>query len=367
MPMTLLFLTGTLSSNALSRVHCLYLVALEAGYEVHSVVTTEPGEIWGPFANSDFATLCRRVDGDELKRLMRTCDAVVAFKPFAETLGAAHRAERAGESGPIIVDIDDPDLEVRISWKHTRARVLVNAICRPRVVAASLSLRRIARGYMCLTSNPILQRIYGGEVVPQATIDSGPGLPHLSDRPLVSFIGTNRPHKGLPILREAVAALESRGFRLLVTDNAPPDAKPWEQWVGSVDSDTAQRLVAEADIVVIASQSWGMALGQLPIKLIRAMLAGRAIAVSRVGPLPWAVGDGGLVVEPESLPALVAALKELQSPTRRAELGARSREIALSRFTPSAIAPAFTRALLAATTQRASVKSGASAPMDGAR
>lgn len=349
MPFTLLFLTDTLATNHLARVHCLYLTARGAGHRVAGVVTTEPGDVWMPLANTDFARLCRRVDADELARLLRNCDVVVAFKPFDGTLGVAHRAERAGGSAPVVVDIDDPDLEVRINWRRTPSRALVHMAIRPISVGRALSLRRIARGHVCMSSNPVLQGIYGGELVPHPTPDPGPGSPHISGRPLVSFIGTDRPHKGLPVLRSAVAELAKHGFRLLITAEAPPDARPWEQWVGNVDVQTAAQLLSESDIVALPSRPWGTSRGQLPMKLTRAMLAGRAVAVSRVGAHAWAVDDGGLVFEPDSVASLVEVLAEMQSPARRTELGDRARRIALARFTPDAVAPALERALLAAT------------------
>lgn len=348
-PFTLLFLTDSLATNHLARAHCLYLTARGAGHRIAGVVTTGPGDVWMPLANTDFARLCRRVDADELAGLMGNCDVVVAFKAFDETLGVAHRAERAGGSAPVVVDIDDPDLEVRINWKRTPPRALAHIALRPISVGHALSLRRIARRHVCISSNPVLQGIYGGEVVPHPTPDSGPGSPHVSEHPLVSFIGTDRPHKGLPVLRSAVAELAKHGFRLLITAEAPPDAQPWEQWVGNVDAQTAAQLLLETDIVALPSRPWGIARGQLPMKLTRAMLAGRAVAVSRVGAHPWAVGDGGLVFEPDSVASLIEALAELQSPARRTELGDRARQIALDRFTPEAVAPAFERALLAAT------------------
>ena len=98
-------------------------------------------------------------------------------------------------------------------------------------------------------------------------------------------------------------------------------------------------------MVAIPSQDWTYSRGQLPVKIIDAMMAGRAVVGSDLEPIRWALGGTGIVVPPANAEALAAALDSLRSPDIRADLGARARERALATFTPSAIAPALAAAL----------------------
>jgi glycosyltransferase involved in cell wall biosynthesis len=72
-----------------------------------------------------------------------------------------------------------------------------------------------------------------------------------------------------------------------------------------------------------------------------AMTAGVPVVASRVGGLPNVVKDGeaGLLTDREDVDQLAAAIQELtEDPDRRALLGTRAREIALTRWRPSLIA-----------------------------
>jgi glycosyltransferase involved in cell wall biosynthesis len=106
--------------------------------------------------------------------------------------------------------------------------------------------------------------------------------------------------------------------------------------------------VMDADVVIVPSRPYGYSRGQLPMKLIDAMLAGRAVAVSGVGPLPWAVGDAGLVFRPDSAEDIRRTLVDLGDVGMRRDLGQRARRLALSRYTPEAVAPALEGAVLSA-------------------
>lgn len=165
-----------------------------------------------------------------------------------------------------------------------------------------------------------------------------------------------RNHKGTDLLREAVAELAPDGWRLLVTAERPADARPWESWVGPLDgSIDAAQVTAATDVVVVPSENFSYGKAQLPLKLRDAMLMGRAVVVSDVGPLPWAVAGEGTVFRRGSLTSLVEALQPLRDPELRAEQGARARAAALQRYTVESVAPAVQEALGKA---RASARSG---------
>ncbi|WP_447925737.1 glycosyltransferase family 4 protein [Georgenia muralis] len=200
---------------------------------------------------------------------------------------------------------------------------------------------RLARTLPTTVSNPVLAGLYGGPLIPHVR-DSGPqGRPHVREAPVIAFVGSVKPHKGIDLLRGAVAQLSRYGYRLVITGEAPNDARPWEDWVGVTSFEDGLQLVGDADIVALPSLYSPWARGQLPAKLIDAMLLERAVVVSDVGPLRWAVDDTGLVVRPGHAADLVCALHELRSPERRADLGRRARRLAELRFTVDAVAPRF--------------------------
>jgi len=164
----------------------------------------------------------------------------------------------------------------------------------------------------------------------------------------VGFVGSNKPHKGVPVLREAVALLADEGFTLTVTSEAPPDAAPWESWIGTTTLAEGQELIRRVDIAVIPSLDIPMARGQLPAKLMDAMLAGRAVVTTAVPPLPWGLQGAGIVIPTASRAHITAALRKLADPDARARLGADARDLALARFTVDANLAPFRRACAAA-------------------
>ena len=79
--------------------------------------------------------------------------------------------------------------------------------------------------------------------------------------------------------------------------------------------------------------------GQLPVKLIDGMMAGRAVIASDLAPLKWALGGTGLIVRSGSVGSLVNGLLELEDLRTREALGREARLRALGTFVPAVIAP----------------------------
>ncbi|MDJ0362567.1 glycosyltransferase family 4 protein [Rhodococcus sp. H29-C3] len=240
---------------------------------------------------------------------------------------------------PLLLDIDDPDLEARLSLTPLW-RAFLWRIKHFRLWVQTMKLA-VPDGEAILVSNPTLQKRYGGTLVPHARADPGFGAEHASSNPRIVFVGTVRHHKGVDILRAAVEYLSSRGYRLVVTEKQPGDARPWEEWIGNSTLSEGLELVANSDIVVLPSRLSKNAIGQLPVKLVDAMLAGRAVVVSNVDPMPWAVGEHGLVFEPEDTAGLIDILKDLSDPEFRNLCGQRMRQQAIKLFELDAVAKTF--------------------------
>jgi glycosyltransferase involved in cell wall biosynthesis len=73
----------------------------------------------------------------------------------------------------------------------------------------------------------------------------------------------------------------------------------------------------------------------LPLTVLEAMQAGLPVVASDVGSVREAVIDGetGLLVPPDDVPALVAAIRSVLDPVRAAAMGQRARAVAARRFT----------------------------------
>lgn len=346
--MKIAFVTESLSRNSLGRTFSLWLLSQQLGWDSH-VFTSHGDEFWAPLKGTTFEAQCTRVTPESLATMIAPdTDLIVAVKPLERSLGAAIAASRA-RGFPLLADVDDPDLENRLSL-HSPLRFLAKLVLRPRRTFSSLRLRRRVKFLPSIVSNPWLQTRYGGVIVPHAREDTGDGSPHLSQQISVVFVGTNREHKGVSDLRDAVARMQGDRVTLTVTDEKPIDAQPWESWVGHVPFERGIQLVKGADVVIIPSRESSNAHGQLPAKLMDAMLAGRAIGVSDIEPMPWALGGSGLLFAPGDVAEIQSTLIRLLDPAARTELGKAARTRALASFTVDACASAFREACESAIT-----------------
>lgn len=335
----LALLTDELDGNSLGRAYCLWLLARAAGWDAR-VLASRGAEVWRPLQETEFAASCERVESSDLDSMILAggFDLLIAVKPLPGSFGRALRVSEA--SGvPLLLDIDDPDLERLLSWGSPLRR-LRRLVRDPFTEFAYGRLRKRAAEVELIVSNPALQTIYGGAVVPHVREDYGHGGHFRESNPVVAFVGTNRSHKGLDVIRAGVARVQDLGFKLAVTDAPPADAYPWESWVGTTSLSAGIELVADSDIVLVPSQNSVWSRGQLPVKLVDAMLLGRAVGVSRVEPLPWAIGEAGLTFEP-TVDGVERVLRQLRNVGLRERLGAGARERALSMFTVDAALPAF--------------------------
>jgi glycosyltransferase involved in cell wall biosynthesis len=348
-----LFVISDQADNSTGRAHCLWLLARDLGWSTEVVATTGDA-VWSPLRGTPFASEVQLLAPhrgraqQELRRLATTADVVVAVKPLRPSFGLA----LAAVGGPLVVDIDDPDLEATLGHRTPIWRRAAKWVLKPRVMGRAARLHRRATRFPRFVSNPYLQELYGGVVLPHVR-QVPPGVKaHRSDAPVVAFVGTNRAHKGLGVLREAVSQVADQGFSLVVTDAAPSDAKPWERWVGSTSMEEGLQLVQEADIVVIPSLDTSWAWGQLPVKLVDALMAGVPVIASRIDPIPWALGDGGLTVAPGDVDELRAALLGLRAPEARAAIGLAGRERAERMFSIHGNAEIFGDVVRAAQSKR---------------
>ncbi len=343
-PLRLLLVAPNAANNSLGRAHCLWLLARHLGWQV-SVVTVRGEQLWQPLRDDPFAADCVLLAAASaperqaaLTALAGRADVVLAVKPLPSSFGLALPLGRA-TGRPVMLDVDDPDIEVRTTNLSLRRLVKDRLLTgRHREL---LRLREQARTVPVTVSNPILQGWYGGLLVPHVrpAAEAGPQAPGRDI--VVRFVGSPRGHKGVGLLREAVAAFAGDGVRLEITSDAPADARPWESWLGQTSLAAGRALVATADVIAVPSVPDGWSRAQLPAKLVDAMVLGRAVVASDMPPLRWALGDTGVLVPPGDVPALTGTLRALRDPDLRRSLGAAAHERADEMFSVESVAPRF--------------------------
>ena len=353
--MRVAFVTPDVGDNSTGRTYCLWLLAEALGWES---VTLAYGasSVWPPLAGSRFAETIRLLPSDRamaeemIVTSAEQADVVVAVKPVHDSFGLCLGA-CSKKRFPLVLDIDDPDLEVVLGNRTPRARRAVKWLARTRTMSRALALKRRVSTVPRFVSNPELQRLYGGTLLPHVRpLSEGSVAAAGGEHGVrVVFVGTNRAHKGVGLLRSAVRRLAQEGYTLTITDTPPDDVQPWERWTGMTTLDDGAALVATADVVALPSLDTPWAWGQLPAKLVDAMLAGVPTVVSSIDPMPWAVADGGLQVRPGNEDDLVNALRALRLPATRVRIGARAAERARNVFSVEANAGAFADVLLSAT------------------
>jgi glycosyltransferase involved in cell wall biosynthesis len=217
------------------------------------------------------------------------------------------------------------------------------------IITSSLHVRQLVcsqlgaeaeRVYVCPPGAPAWRRL-GHEA--RAPLDGS-----------ILFLGTLEPRKNLGVLLDAYETLAQRMSavpRLVLAGAAAPEAAPWLERIsrpplqghvvhfGYVPDHPREGMYAGARVLVLPSLDEGFG---LPV--LEAMAAGVPVIVSNRGSLPEVVGDAGIIVEPDDVEGMAAAIaRVVLEPAWAAERGRASLERAR----------AFTWTTTAATLQRA--------------
>ena len=163
----------------------------------------------------------------------------------------------------------------------------------------------------------------------------------------ILFLGRVEAAKGVAELLDALALLAPRFPQLRLVLAGSGDLAPWREQAaarglgarvelpGWLDAAGRDAELARAAVFCLPSHAEG-----LPMSLLEAMGAGRAVVASSVGAVPDAVcdGDNGLLVPPRDAQALAAALaRVLDDPALGARLGSRARMTVEQRYSTDAV------------------------------
>jgi glycosyltransferase involved in cell wall biosynthesis len=178
--------------------------------------------------------------------------------------------------------------------------------------------------------------------------DGPPRQPRSKGPPTVIAAGRLHRQKGFDLLLNALAPLhgvravvvgdgdERRALEALATELRIAERVEFPGW-----DDRLREKFAQADLLAVPSR-----FEAFPLIILEAMSAGLPVVATDVGSVREAVVDGetGLLVAPESVQALTAALAQLlDDEPRRLELGRRGRDRMQRLFTADAMARAFER------------------------
>ncbi len=182
------------------------------------------------------------------------------------------------------------------------------------------------------TKRQVIERF---DVSPDRITVSYPGKPEWPRRsdpskpgPIL-FLGTTEPRKNLSRLLEAYAVLVDRAptspdlviagatrtavDHLFASSPSAGRARDRIHFPGYVSETERQRLYREASVLVLPSLDEGFGMTAL-----EAMTVGLPVVASNRGALPEVVGEAGILVDPEDVRSLSAALEQvLSDPERR--------------------------------------------------
>jgi len=169
-----------------------------------------------------------------------------------------------------------------------------------------------------------------------------PGIPGR-----ILFLGRLEPAKGTAELLDAVAALAPRFPQLCLVLGCSGDLAGFRQAAaargiagcidlpGWLDATARDAELARASVFCLPSHAEG-----LPMAVLEAMAAGKAVVASSVGGIPELVQDGvnGLLVPPHDAAALAAALERLLgNDSLRGQLSAQARRTVETQYSTQAV------------------------------
>lgn len=223
------------------------------------------------------------------------------------------------------------------AWKRALAWVVLRAAVRRarRVVTISRFTRDdlAARLPAAVPKLEVVPQGVGGEITARAPSHAA-ARDAESLAPFLLVVGNQKPHKNLGAALQVLARLRADvpGLRLVVAGRHYPGDEPLAARarelgvgdavveLGAVDDDVLRALYGRAECLLFPSYFEGFGL-----PLLEAMACGLPVVASNRASIPEAVGDAGLMADPDDWDALAAAVRSLRPGPLRDEMVARGR------------------------------------------
>ena len=199
----------------------------------------------------------------------------------------------------MLFDVREPNSLWRTAWTERLAH---------RADAVTVSSTWLARRF----GGVIIEHARDTSVLDPAMFDRAEARAELGLEPgqtAILFLGSARRHKGLRSVVEALDLLGRKDITFLTVGGMTGlPHRAYVQSLGTQPMASLPRFLSAADIVVVAQRPGPATKGQMPAKTYDALSMGRAIIATDVSDLRATVTDCGLVVPPDDVPALAAAI-----------------------------------------------------------
>lgn len=347
-------LISNLATNCIVRSWPI-LKVLERHHEVEVIGSLiDQQELFPPYAHEfSYKVVKWEKPGDIFRNLKKvrekiTGDVVYAFKPLTTSFGVA-LLEKLHHRAPVILDIEDWE-----TWGLYRQESKVkHAVRVTRHLIGAGWTHPHSEKYRYLTEqltsfadtktvvSSFLQHRYGGIILrhgPDTTVFDPSRFDKKALRNkwginqevrLLLFTGTPGKHKGLDDLISALDHVSIPQVRLLMAgrDTLPAPLAEKVLHLGFQPHSVMPELLAMADLVVLPQQRHPVAEAQIPAKVFEAMAMAKPVIASAISDLPEILSGCGVLVEPENVEALAAAIETVLKDRHTAdEMGWRGRE-----------------------------------------
>ncbi len=179
----------------------------------------------------------------------------------------------------------------------------------------------------------------------------------------IGFVGRLIPEKGLDLLFRACVKLVGRwNITVVGTGPAQEELEGLAErlgiagrvtWLGALPRSGVEEIWSRLDCIVVPSRTTPRWIEVTPRAALDAMAHAVAVVGSAAGAVPETIGEAGIVVPEEDVPALAAVLQRLHdTPGECTRLGAAGRRRVMDEYTDAAVADKtlrFWRELLHAT------------------
>jgi len=361
-----------LSSNCLGRAHVLAEL-LAHNFEVEVAGPLLGDEIWEPISNersyielkiTPVITTFTKKYRKALKQL--TGDVVVAVKPQMTSFGLG-LLKRYTDGTPLILDIDDWESGESTGWsglfEHARATPATAYYLNNKNHIWLLE-RLAGRADAITVSNSFLQERFGGTQIPhvrdtdvfdparfdQMAIREELGLP--TEKTIVMFSGTPRPHKGVEYLISAINDIDNPEVVAVIVGahdseyvrGLKEQAGKNVHFYGRQPFSDLPKWIAAGDVFVIPQKQTQANRGQLPAKVFDAMAMAKPVIATNMSDMPTILDRCGIIIEPGDTEAIAEGILQLHNyPQKQTRLGKSARKRCVEKYSYNALAPEIER------------------------
>ena len=328
-----------LSSNAFGRAWLL-AQTLSGVYDVEIIGISRKGGIWAPMSDSGIPV--KEFMWDRYPKFSRAKknildaidgDLILASKLMPTSFGIGLQ-KKYSSGKPLIVDIDDWELGFFYHSGFWGGVGRFLNFSNPNGLPYVWRMEHlVGEADAVSVSNRFLQKKFKGVLLPHcrdtSVLDPQKFNPDeikerigLTDKKVVMFLGTPRPHKGIDDLLIALKQINIPGLRLVIIG-----AENQQEFLKGVDQSIRDRVVvlskipfqnlpeflSAADIVAIPQRQTSDSVGQIPARLFDAMSMAKPIIATRVSDIPEVLEDCGYLVDPSEPSQLADCIQYILS------------------------------------------------------